>query len=409
MRNKSFVERLTFYSIIFLIIYISIVVGLYIRSKQTTENDGFTVGIDYMILYTAGKTAIVGHASQIYDSPNQQAIIRETIGFDMPDDMHWFYPPTFLLGIVSVFSTIPFEASYILWLATTLTLAVLACTIMVSRKKNLALMALSFPAVMHNFRWGQNGFLSTALLGAGIGFMETNPILAGLMFGLLTYKPWLALFPFLILLVARKWKVLGWSIFFSVLTVILSFFVYGAETWRAFFHQLFYTGPSLFTSIWENTAAIQPSMQTALRLFGINGTPLYIILLIIGIATTCLVIYVFQATNRLSLRGSAMVLGIFAVVPYFIEYDLMLLCIPTILLIYDCLQEGYCKTDYIAIGALWLMPLINIPLVKVTRVQICPFVVIALLIYVYSRAKGASKNTQSMMEHLTKSLNQKTI
>lgn len=395
MIKKSFVDRLAFYSIIIVIIYVSIVMGLHIHTKQATENDDFAVGIDYMILYTAGKAALAGNASQIYDSPNQQAIIRETIGFDMPDDMHWFYPPTFLLAIISLFSTLPFGISYVLWLVITLTLAVFACMIMVSRKKSLALLVLSFPAVMYNFRWGQNGFLSTALFGAGICFMETNPILAGLMFGLLTFKPWLAVFPFLILLVTRKWKIFGWSVLFTILTVILSIFVYGMETWRAFFHQLFYTGTTLFTSIWENTSAIQPTMQTALRLLGIDGTPLYVILLFLGIVVTGVVVRVFQITNRLPLRGSAMVLGIFVFIPYFIEYDLMLLCIPTILLIYDCLQEGYRKMDYIAIGALWLMPLINLLLVKVTRVQICPFVAIALLLYVYRRAKRTSKNMES--------------
>lgn len=398
MAKKSLVDRLIIYSIIFFIIYIIIVISLHIQTKQSSEHDDFAVGIDYMILYAAGKTANAGNASQIYDAPSQQAIIRESIGLEMPDDMYWFYPPTFLLAIMSLFSMLPFGISYVLWLAITLTLAVLACTILTPKRKSLALLALSFPAVMYNFRWGQNGFLSTALLGAGIGLMETNPVLAGLMFGLLTFKPWLAVFPLLILLVTRKWKVFGWTILFTALTVILSLFAYGAETWRAFYDQLFHAGVTLFTSIWENTNAIQPTMQTALRLMGIDGTPLYVILLIFGIAVAFLATRVFRATNRLPLRGSAMVLGIFAVIPYFIQYDLMLLCIPTILLIYDCLQEGYCKTDFIALGALWLMPLINLPLVRVTRVQICPFVAIALLIYVYHRAKGTPKNTQLVLE-----------
>ena len=408
MGKKSFVDRLILYSIIIVVIYASIVLGLYIHTKQATDDEDFAVGIDYMILYTAGKTALAGNATQIYDSPSQQAMIRENIGFDMPDGMHWFYPPTFLLALVSLFGALPFGISYVLWLAITLALTVLACVIMVPRKKNLALLALSFPAVMYNFRWGQNGFLSTALLAAGIGFMETSPVLAGLMFGLLTYKTMLAVFPLLVLLVTRRWKVFGWAAFFTALTVILSLFAYGAETWRAFFYQLFHAGATLFTSIWEETAAIQPTMQTALRLLGINGTPLYVILLFTGIAVTYLVARVFRSTDRLPLRGSAMVLGIFAFIPYFIEYDLMLLCIPTILLIYDCLQEGHGKTDYIAIGVLWLMPLINLPLVKVSRIQLSPFVAIALLLYVYHRAKRIPKNTQPMMGTETGSPDQET-
>lgn len=398
MGKKTFVDRLIIYSIMFFIIYIIIVITLHIQTKQSSEHDDFAVGIDYMILYAAGKTANAGDASQIYDAPSQQAIIRESIGLEMPDDMYWFYPPTFLLAVMSLFSMLPFGISYVLWLAITLTLAVLACLVLVPKRKSLALLALSFPAVMYNFRWGQNGFLSTALLGAGIGLMETYPVLAGLLFGLLTYKPWLAVFPLLILLVTRRWKVFGWTVFFTALTGILSLFAYGAETWRAFFHQLFHAGVTLFTSIWESTNAIQPTMQTALRLLGIDGTPLYVILLLLGGGVVFLAVRVFRATNRLALRGSAMVLGIFAVIPYFIQYDLMLLCIPTTLLIYDCLQEGYCKTDFIAIGALWLMPLINLPLVRYTSVQICPFVSIALLIYVYHRAKGTPKNTELVLE-----------
>ena len=391
MGKKSLADRLVLYSIIILVVYVAIIACLHIRSRQTTEYKNFVVGIDYMILYTAGKTALSGDVAGIYHTPEQHAMTLQDIGYEIPDDMHWFYPPTLLLALVSALSVLPFCASYFLWIASTLALAVFGCATMLPKKKSLALLAVSFPAVMYNFRWGQNGFLSTALLAAGIGLMETSPVLSGLMFGLLTYKTWLAVFPLLVLLVTRKWKVFGWSCFFTVLTGGISLAVVGAETWQAFFHQIFTTGTTLFTSIWENSSAIQPTMLTALRLLGIEGALLYVILALLSIAVTYLVAMVFRNTERLALRGSAMVLGIFAVIPYYIEYDLMLLSIPTILLIYDCMQEGYAKTDFVAVGASWLMPLINLSLVRATRIQICPFVSIALLIYVFLRARKSSR------------------
>ena len=391
MGKKSLAERLVLYSIIILVLYIAIIACLHIQSRQTAKYKNFVVGIDYMILYTAGKTALSGDAVEIYNTPKQHAMTLQDIGYDIPDDMHWFYPPTLLLALVSVLSIFPFGASYLLWLAVTLALAVLGCATMLPKKKSLALLVVSFPAVMYNFRWGQNGFLSTALLAAGIGLMETYPILSGLMFGLLTYKTWLAVFPLLILLVTRKWKVFGWSCFFTALTGGISLAVFGAETWRAFFQQIFTAGTTLFTSIWESSADIQPNMQTALRLMGINGTLLYVILALLSVAATYMVAMVYRNTERLALRGSAMVLGIFAVIPYYIEYDLMLLSIPTILLIYDCMQEGYVKTDFVAVGALWLMPLINLSIVRATGIQICPFVSIALLIYVCLRARKSGR------------------
>ena len=395
MGKKSLATRLVLYSLIIFILFVAMTVGGYVQVKQTTQPKDFDFGIDYMILYTAGQTALGGDASQIYDTPNQHARILQNIGYEMPDDMHWFYPPTLLLTLVSTLAALPFEASFVLWLILTLALAVLGCITLVPRNKSLALLALSFPTVIYNFRWGQNGFLSTALLAAGIGFMETSPVLSGLMFGLLTYKTWLVVFPLLILLVTRKWKVLGWSVFFTALTVILSLTAYGAETWRAFFHQLFSVGTTLFSSIWENSAAIQPTMMTALRLLRIQSVPLYAIQALLLVVVTYMVARVFRNTERLALRGSAMVLGIFVVIPYFIQYDLMLLSIPTILLIYDCIQEGYGKSDWIAIAILWLMPLVNYSLVKETRIQICPFVTLALLIYVFLRA---SKKEERALE-----------
>lgn len=394
MGKRPLEDRLAIYSIIIFCILAVLTVGAFVQAKQTTQPKEFNIGIDYRVLYTAGKSALAGNASQIYDTPSQNEMIQQNMGLKIPDEMHWFYPPTLLLAIVSLLSALPFDASYFIWLTITLALAVLGCRAMLPKKSNLSLLVLSFPAVIHNLRWGQNGFLSTALLAAGIGLMETNPVLSGLMFGLLTYKTWLAVFPLLILLLTRKWKVFGWSAFFTVMTALLSLAAYGAETWQAFFDQLSHVGTTVFTSIWETSAAIQPTLMTALRLFGVNGVPLYVMLALVGVATAAVVVKIFRLTDRLALRGSAMVLGIFAVIPYFIEYDLMLLCIPAILLIYDCMQEGCGIKDYLAIGLLCLMPLYNLQLVKATRVQICPFVAIALLVYVFLRARKSTIQAQ---------------
>ena len=138
---------------------------------------------------------------------------------------------------------------------------------------------------------------------------------------------------------------------------------------------------------WFSTALPGRQGVMALRVMGINGVPLYVIITLVSIAATVVIARIFRNTNRVVLRGSAMVLGIFVVIPYFIEYDLMLLSIPTILLIYDCMQEGAGKTDVAVILVLWLMPMVNLILVSASRIQISPFVAMVLLIYMFLRAK----------------------
>ena len=60
---------------------------------------------------------------------------------------------------------------------------------LVTRDRLWLLLALAFPAVFVNLGHGHNGFLTAALLGAALVVLDARPILAGILFGLLAYKP----------------------------------------------------------------------------------------------------------------------------------------------------------------------------------------------------------------------------
>jgi hypothetical protein len=47
------------------------------------------------------------------------------------------------------------------------------------------LLALAFPAVLINIGHGQNGFLTAALMGGALVALPRQPVLAGILFGLL--------------------------------------------------------------------------------------------------------------------------------------------------------------------------------------------------------------------------------
>ena len=51
---------------------------------------------------------------------------------------------------------------------------------------------LAFPPFSSTPEHGQNGFLSAALIGGGALLLDKRPVLAGLCFGALVYKPQLA-------------------------------------------------------------------------------------------------------------------------------------------------------------------------------------------------------------------------
>ena len=73
-------------------------------------------------------------------------------------------------------------------------LAAVTLSAVAPHERGYALTALALsPACLINAIGGQNGFLSAALLLGGTLLIDRRPILAGVLFGLLTFKPHLGL------------------------------------------------------------------------------------------------------------------------------------------------------------------------------------------------------------------------
>lgn len=388
MKKKIPVQkRIALYSLIFFLIYAVISIANGVTEYQSANKISSPIGIDYSMLYNSGKLAASGNATDIFNVPKLQEMMAENIGTKVPWDVQWFYPPTFLLMFLIPLSQIPFHISLLLWMIITLGLAVFAIYLLVPKHKILSLLVLGFPGVMLTFRWGQNSFLSTSLLGFGIYFMQSSPILAGLMFGLLTFKPQLAFFPFILLLITKEWRTLFWSIIFGLATVVTSAVAFGLDVWKAFFNNFFNVVPTLLTTVWEKTTNIQPTLYTALRLFKLNDLLTKIILALAFILVASTAAWIWKNTNRITLKGSVMVLGTFTFMPYFIQYDLMVMSIAFVLMAYDFLEYGCRKHELIILVSLWVTVYVNMIVVNFTSVQICPFIVMANMLMIFLKVK----------------------
>ena len=97
------------------------------------------------------------------------------------------------------------------------------------------------PAVFVNLGHGHNGFLTAALMAFALINLDTRPILAGVLFGLLAYKPQFGLMIPLVLLATGRWRTLFAAGATVVLLVIAATLAFGFETWRAFFRFAEYT------------------------------------------------------------------------------------------------------------------------------------------------------------------------
>ena len=106
------------------------------------------------------------------------------------------------------------------------------------------LLALAFPAVLINVGHGQNGFLTAALLGGALVVLDRRPIVAGILFGLLVYKPQYGLMLPLVLAVSGRWKCFAAAAATVVLLTIVTTLTFGASVWHAFLSRPISRAPS---------------------------------------------------------------------------------------------------------------------------------------------------------------------
>ena len=358
--------------------------------KKVEEHD--ITGVDYADYYAAGRMVIEGDTANIYHDPIHQQRLEEILGRELSFTLAWPYPPTFLLAIVPL-AYLPYYASLITWMVLTLALVIFSVYQLVPEYPKLTLLALGFPGMYWTYRWGQNGFLSSGLIGLGLYFMESNPVLSGIFFGLLSYKPQIAIFPFLLLLLSKKWRVLLWSAVSATVLAVVSGFIFGFGTWVNFFHSFFSSSSDRYLN-WSNYAMINPSLFSFFRLLTRSDLFSYAALAVCGIAVLFAACWIWRKTDNLALKGAALVIGIPLTTSYFLQYDLSMLVIPLVLLAYDFARNGFRLRELIILELLFLMPLFNMSLVRTTGIQACPLILIVVLMMTFKRANADHKQRQ---------------
>ncbi|HWQ97791.1 MAG TPA: glycosyltransferase family 87 protein [Clostridia bacterium] len=379
-------KRLVVYCILIFVIYV-LMFFFFLFSNVLENGTGLSeFGIDFADYYTAGHMAISGELDSVYSVPAHRATMEQVLGVVVPFTLPWRYPPVFLLAIIP-FSLLPFKISMVLWLGVTLVLAAVAIFRMLPEKRWLGALALGFPGVFMNFRWGQNGFLSAAILAAGVGALEINPVLGGAMLGLLVYKPQFAVFPFLILLLTKRWKALLSAIASALAISLASMALFGVDQWIEFFRSLFVSSSNLMEAESATIAAIQVSVYNSMMV--LTESPLASMLAqgICSLGAIIAVCWIFRKSDRFALKGAALVLGIPLAIPYFMQYDLMILAVPLVLLAYDYSKSGFRKNELIITTLVWFLPVISWPLMRNTGIQICPLLLAFQILMIFKRVK----------------------
>src|SRR5690349_3446123 len=199
---------------------------MYFWPVGASDVSHFPLGRDFINIWMGSRLA--AHSIMtLFDYGAYYDALKEAFGPETPFH-NWGYPPT-LLFLTQPLGSLPYWAALMIW--TVLGFAIYAAVVLrelapSARAAACGLLLLA-PATIVNVVTGQNGFYSAALLLGGIVALERRPVLAGVLFGLLTMKPHLGVLVPLALVMIGAWRTIAAAALTAVLFVVPSLVEWG--------------------------------------------------------------------------------------------------------------------------------------------------------------------------------------
>jgi alpha-1,2-mannosyltransferase len=321
---------------------------------------------DWMVYYTAARAYLGGNLPLIFDGTRLTAQMNTDFAAWLPKPLSfhpWLYPPSYLLVLIP-FGLLPFAVACIVFLITTFACLVAAVWRAVGGgyRRWLHLFSLVLaPAVAFNVGTGQNAFLTTALLVGGFGLLPRRPLVAGVLLGLITYKPQLWLLVPVALVAGRQWPALAITIVTAGLMVLASVAVLGIEPWRVWIDWFLNAPPETYQT-WLTWGRLHgESVYTNLVLIGASHAAATAGQWITAIAAAACVWWCYRRRLAGDLQLAVLLAATVLAAPHVTNYDTVLLVIAATLVFAHGLDHGFSRGELIVPLLVWMIQLFNPP------------------------------------------------
>jgi hypothetical protein len=393
------------------------VLWLLATAHGLSDRFGRPLGTDFSSFYAAGSLVREGLVSAPFDHAAHWAGERAIFGNATPY-YAFQYPPIFLL-IADALAHLPYLPALALWQGTSLLLYLLAIrAIFLVRLKGKSArgaqaneasslvtigepvkglwlpLALAFPAVFINLTHGQNGFLTAGLFALALVELDWRPLLAGLLIGLMAYKPQFGLMIPLVLLVSARWRVIVAAAATVVTLVAATLLVFGPDVWQAFFASMTFSRVVLLEGDAIGWYKLQ-SVFSWVRLWGGTVSLAYLIQGAVTLTVAFGLVRLWRSRARFPLKAAALLLGTLLSTPFCLDYDLMLLAPAIAFLAADGLEHGFAPYQKTVLAGLWIAPLITRSIAEAASIPVAVPVMLLSFGYLLHRGIAANPNPQT--------------
>lgn len=380
--------RLRHYPLILLALLTVGLVGLVATSDGTMDVMRRPLGTDFSQVWTAGVEVREGRPTAPFDPPTHAARQQQLFGADTPF-YGWHYPPYFLI-VATLLAALPYLAALAVWQASTFALylaAVLAILRGVGRgvtRRDVIVAATAFPAVFVNLTHGHNGFLTAALISAGLLLLRRQPLLAGMVFACLAYKPQFALVVPVALVAEGCWTAIAAGAATLGLLTLLTTWLFGPAVWLAFQNSLAFTRTVVLEQGDTGWPKIQ-SLFSATRMLGGGIDLAYAVQTIGTVLVLAIIAFAWRSRADLRLKAALLCIATLLTTPYCLDYDLMILGPGLSFAVGYGLEHGFAPWERTIFAATWVMPLLARPLAAATHIPVGPLMLVVVFAIVTRR------------------------
>lgn len=201
---------------------------------------------EFMSFFTAGRMVNAGHAVAVYMPPVLPGYVHSNAipaGFQAMQQiisgdpgihiLGFFYPPVFWL-VCAPLARLGFYQADAIWVGAGLISFTMLVRQLAGSWRYLWLL-LGYVPVLKNAAVGENAFFSASLVGFGLLNLQARPVLAGMLFGAVCYKPHFLLPIGILLLAGRHWRSLISMGATASMLCALAGMLFGWQNWVDYF------------------------------------------------------------------------------------------------------------------------------------------------------------------------------
>ncbi|MHA1536166.1 MAG: glycosyltransferase family 87 protein [Alphaproteobacteria bacterium] len=333
------------------VLNLGLAVVLIVPSYVTSESLGAAPGQipDFAAFWAAGRMTLEGAPALAYDWQAHRAVEVAGLGRDFAGWMPWHYPPHVQLAVAPL-AALPLFAAMALWVGGTGALFLWTCWRIVPLPGAVLAGLAAAPTALTLVN-GQIGLLMAALLGLALLDLERRPGRAGLLLGLLSFKPHLVVAVPVALIAAGRWRAAISAAAMTLALAALSWAVLGGATWAAFIASITDT-----TRVFAGTGAAEQRWVMAggtygwLRHLGAGFGPAMAAQGALALVLLTLTVRAWRAPALTpEIKAALLCFATLAVTPRALNYDLHILVIGALFQTRHALAQGFFR------GEQWLL------------------------------------------------------